>query len=96
MSANDQIHGRSTLVLGEIHPTAIVHPEARPEYEFHICRVFIDKELKVPIRYAAYGWPLEEGGKPTLEEEYTYLNIQLNVGLTDEDFSPDNSNYDFR
>jgi UDP-N-acetylglucosamine acyltransferase len=29
VSANDQFHGRSALALGEIHPTAIVHPEAR-------------------------------------------------------------------
>lgn len=27
--AKDPLHGRSAAVLGEIHPTAIVHPEAR-------------------------------------------------------------------
>jgi len=29
VSANDQFHGRSAVALGEIHPTAIVHPQAR-------------------------------------------------------------------
>jgi hypothetical protein len=57
--------------------------------------VFIDDELQVPIRYAAYGWPETEGGKPTLEEEYTYLDVALNVGLTSADFDPSNPAYDF-
>ncbi len=29
MSTKDSIHGRSAALLGEIHPTAIVHPQAR-------------------------------------------------------------------
>jgi UDP-N-acetylglucosamine acyltransferase len=29
VSANDQFHGRGAVALGEIHPTAIVHPDAR-------------------------------------------------------------------
>lgn len=74
----------------------VKHPNKRPEYEFYICRVFIDKELGVPVRYSAYGWPEKEGGKPTLQEEYTYLDLSMNVGLTDEDFNPKNGNYDFR
>ena len=58
---------------------------------------FIDTGLMIdpPVRYAAYGWPAVPGGEPQLLEEYTYFNITLNVGLTDEDFSPDNPNYNF-
>jgi len=74
----------------------VTHPNKRPEYDFHICRVFIDKELNVPIRYSAYGWPDHAGGKPKLEEEYTYLNLALNIGLTDSDFDPKNGSYKFR
>lgn len=33
--------------------------------------------------------------KPVLEEEYTYMDVKLNVGLTDEDFDPDNKTYQF-
>ena len=58
--------------------------------------MFIDKELNVPIRYAAYGWPEKKGGKPTLEEEYTYLNMKLNVGLTDADFNHENPKYNYK
>ena len=35
-------------------------------------------------------WPETPGGEPPLEEEYTYLDVELNVGLKDSDFDPDN------
>jgi outer membrane lipoprotein-sorting protein len=54
----------------------------------------LDTERLIPLRYAAYLWP-EKDGEPVLEEEYTYLNVQLNVGLTDADFDPENENYHF-
>lgn len=84
-----KINGRECSLI------QVQHPEARPEYDFHICRVFIDKELNVPVRYAAYDWPEEEGGKPALMEEYTYLNMKLNQGLTDADFDRNNEEYNF-
>ena len=37
----------------------------------------------------------EEGGKPVLSEEYTYLNVKLNNGFTDADFDVRNPNYQF-
>ena len=33
--------------------------------------------------------------KPQLIESYTYLNMKLNVGLTDADFNHENANYNF-
>ena len=33
--------------------------------------------------------------RPLCEEEYTYLDLKLNVGLTDTDFSPDNVAYNY-
>ncbi|MEC8305160.1 MAG: DUF1571 domain-containing protein, partial [Planctomycetota bacterium] len=62
---------------------------------FHIAKVHIDNELRIPIRYAAYSWPRRPGGNPVLEEEYTYKNVKLNVKLSDEDFNPDNPGYKF-
>lgn len=85
-----KINGRKCMLI------QVTHPEKRPEYDFHICRVFIDSELNVPVRYSAYDWPKKEGGKPALMEEYTYLNIALNVGLSDSDFDPNNSEYNYR
>ena len=34
-------------------------------------------------------------GEPVLEEEYTYTDVRVNVGLTDLEFDPDNPEYDF-
>jgi hypothetical protein len=72
------------------------HPQQREPYEFYLAQVFIDDELQVPIRYVAYSWPKNEGENtgPVLEE-YTYLNLKLNVGLTEADFDSNNPNYNF-
>jgi hypothetical protein len=73
----------------------IVHPTQEGPYDFHIARIAIDDELNLPIHYEAHTWPTEPGGKPELLERYTYTNIQLNPGLPDETFSPDNPAYEF-
>ncbi len=68
-------------------------PTRKPDY--HLARVFIDDELQVPIRYATYGYPEEEDAKPPVIEEYTFLNLKLNVGLEDTDFDHENEDYNF-
>ena len=73
----------------------MVHPVPRRNFRFHIARIFVDKELGVPIRYASYDWPKNPGDQPGLIEEYTYLNMKLNQGFADADFSPDNPDYNF-
>ncbi len=73
----------------------VKHPEPRPYFDFHIARIFVDDELNVPIRYEAYSWPTSAGEEPVLEEEYTYRDVKINVGLTDDDFDPDNPEYEF-
>ena len=73
----------------------VKHLERRPEYEFCVARIFLDNELNMPIRYEAYDWPSSPGGSLQLIEEYTYINLQLNVGLEDDDFSRSNPRYRF-
>lgn len=73
----------------------VTHPKPDPRYDFHIAQIFIDTERMIPLRYAAFLWPKEPGGEPLLEEEYTYLDVKLNVGLTDADFDPDNKAYNY-
>ena len=73
----------------------VTHPERDPRFDFHIAQIFIDTERMIPLRYAAFLWPKEVGGEPQLEEEYTYLDVKLNVGLTDADFDPNNPAYNF-
>lgn len=86
---NAKINGRTCTLL------QLKHPVKRPQFDFHLAQVFIDDELQIPIRYAAYGWPEKEGEQPSLLEEYTYLNLKLNPGLTDADFDHNNPNYKF-
>ncbi|MBC8350722.1 MAG: DUF1571 domain-containing protein [Planctomycetes bacterium] len=75
-----KINGRSCLVI------EVTHPVQKPYFDFHIARVFIDDQLQVPVRYAAYSWPTTPGGRPVLEEAYTYLDMKMNVGLKENDF----------
>jgi outer membrane lipoprotein-sorting protein len=74
----------------------VVHPVPRRNFSYHVARIFVDKELNMPIRYESYDWPKEKGGKPELLEEYTYLNLKVNNGFTDADFDIKNPNYKFR
>lgn len=73
----------------------VIHPERREYFDFYKAQIFIDEGWQVPVRYAAWTWPEKTGGEPLLEEEYTYVDMKLNVGLTDQDFDPDNSEYNF-
>ena len=73
----------------------VIHKSRGPSYEFHKAQVFIDQELQLPVRYAAYDWPTTPGGESKLLEEYTYYKVKLNTGLTAMDFSPENTAYNF-
>ncbi len=85
-----KVSGRECTVI------QFTHPKKGDDYRFHIARVFVDDELRLPIRFASYDWPKEEGGHPRLLEEYTYLDVKLNVGLSDRDFDYRNEEYRFR
>jgi len=84
-----KVAGRTCRVI------QFTHPVQREQYRYHIARIFVDQELNIPIRYAAYDFADEEGGLPKLLEEYTYVNLKLNVGLTDWDFDHRNEAYQF-
>lgn len=70
-------------------------PNRHPDLEFFQAQVFIDDELNLPIRYVAYDWPRRPGEAPQIIEEYNYVDLKLNVGLTDADFDPRNPQYNF-
>lgn len=71
----------------------VTHPVARTNFRFHKARVYIDNELRIPIRYEAYLWPENPGEAPPLEETYTYMNVKVNNGFTDADFDRENPEY---
>jgi hypothetical protein len=85
-----KINGRPCTVI------EVRHSVRRPGYRFQLARIFVDDERQLPVRYAAYDWPAEVGGEPRLIEEYTYLDVRLNVGLSDWDFDHRNESYGFR
>lgn len=87
---NARINGRPCTIL------QIQYSQPGPNIEFHLAQVFIDDEYQVPVRYVAYGFPQKPGEKPPVLEEYTYLNLKFNVGLTDRDFDVTNPEYRFR
>lgn len=90
MRPGAKIDGRSCLFV------QVRHPVRREYFRYHIAQIFIDDELQLPVRYVAYDWPEREGAQPPIIEEFTFRNIQLNVGLTDADFDYRNSQYGFR
>jgi hypothetical protein len=86
---NARVKDRTCTVL------QVTQPNKRPDLEFYLAQIFIDDQLLIPIRYVAYDWPASEGAKPEVIEEYTYMDLKVNVGLTDVDFDPENPDYAF-
>ena len=72
-----------------------VHPQRGPNFLFHKVKLYIDQEHGLPIRFEAYDWPRHAGAPAELVEEYSYLDLKLNVGLRDHDFDPANKQYSF-
>ncbi|OUX49740.1 MAG: hypothetical protein CBE43_08980 [Rhodopirellula sp. TMED283] len=65
------------------------------EDDFSLAEITLDPERQLILGYRAFGWPDEPEGKPVLLESYTYHDVKTNVGLTDADFDPKNSEYNF-
>ncbi len=88
-AANTQVsHFRNARVNDRVCThIRVIHPHRGDGIEFHKASLYIDDELKVPIRLVVYDWPSSEGQEPPLIEEYTYVDLRLNIGLTDADFS---------
>lgn len=63
--------------------------------KFHMTRLYVDKKTAFPVRVEQFDFPTKTGAKPAILEQYTYLNVQPNGGLTDVDFDVKNPGYDF-
>ncbi|MCH2114323.1 MAG: DUF1571 domain-containing protein [Pirellulales bacterium] len=86
-TAQSKINGRKTTLI------TVVHPQKRDNFRFHKAELFLDNQLRFPIRYAAYLWPEIPGEQPPLEEAYTYLDLKINNGYNDFDFDRSNPTY---
>jgi Protein of unknown function (DUF1571) len=82
---NTHIANRATTMI------QVTHPVARQDFRFHVARLFLDNELKIPVHFDAYMWPEQQGGQPSLEERYTYTNLKLNNGYTAREFDAANN-----
>lgn len=72
------------------------HPRDLDSIPYAQSRLYLDAKTHLPVRVQHYKYP--EGRKkaePYLYEEYTYLEMETNVGFTDQDFDPQNPNYHF-
>lgn len=83
--------------LGEqpVYAIQSSHPQPRKQFKFHMTRLYFDLATMYPVRVEQYDFPKVAGGEPPLVEEYTFLNVKPNVGLTDIDFSAKNQRYRF-
>lgn len=84
-----KINGRVATVA------EIIHPVRREYFQYHKAQIFIDDQLQLPVRFAVYSWPAQDRGSLPLIEEFTVVDVKLNVGLTDEDFDHRNVAYEF-
>ena len=71
----------------------IKHEQEKESFQFHLAKIYVDNERKIPIGYEGYAWPPATGGEPVLMEKFYYTDMNLNVGLKDLDFDPDNPAY---
>ncbi|MCH2178118.1 MAG: DUF1571 domain-containing protein [Mariniblastus sp.] len=92
-----EVHVQRNVSVGDRTCTMleIVYPEKLSDIDFHKARIFIDDQRSLPIAYEGYLWPEKPGGVAPLLEKYIYNDIQLNRGLTDKDFDPDNEQYNY-
>jgi len=70
------------------HVVRVTHAARQDGLEFHVSNVFFDDELRVPLRVEKRDWPKQPNEPPPLIAEFTYTQLKLNVGLSDEMFSP--------
>ena len=73
----------------------IIHPENTGVYDYYKAEIYIDDDRNLPIAYRGYDFPDSPGGRPKLIERYFYKDININVGLQDQDFDPANERYQF-
>lgn len=80
----------------ECEVVEVIHPRPRKQFPFHMTRLFIEKQSRLPIRIENYGFPAQAGQPAQLQEEYTYVNVKTNIGLTAADFDRRNPRYSFQ
>ena len=84
--------------LGDVTAELLQIKCSRPrggDDDFSLAEVVIDRQRMLVLMFRSFGWPEQAGAEVPLLESYTYHDVETNVGLTDEDFDPENPNYNF-
>ena len=63
--------------------------------DFSLAEIVIDPERQLVLSYRSFGWPDDSTSEAPLLEAYAYHDVQVNVGLTRDDFDPQNPEYNF-
>lgn len=71
------------------------HSKPASGVKFAMTRMYVDASTNLPIRVQQYDFDKKGNKDPEIVEDYLYTKIKTNVGLTEEDFSVDNSAYQF-
>ena len=90
--ADEEIDGRPCRHV----EAEVPHLTSDNPHGIAVVKILIDKQLDVPVSYEQYDWSGKAGDKPRLMESYTYRELKLNNGFTDEDFDVKNPKYGFR
>jgi outer membrane lipoprotein-sorting protein len=64
-------------------------PKNQGFYAYRI-RLYFSPDIKLPLKATIYDWSEQ------LIEDYEFHELDINVGLSEEDFDPDNPNYSYR
>jgi hypothetical protein len=66
----------------------VTRTEANPNFPYYRTVLYLDKDSKLPIRVENYEWARPGGpAEGDLAEMFSYVNLQFNVGLKDDDFN---------
>lgn len=71
------------------------YAQATASTKFQMTRLYVQKDSGLPVRVEQFAFPEKAGAQPVMVEQYTYLDVKKNVGLTDLDFDTNNEQYDF-
>lgn len=71
------------------------------EGDFSRAELVLDRQRNVVVSFRSFDWPdssesADDLADASVIESYQYLDLELNVGLSDEDFSTSNPEYTFK
>jgi outer membrane lipoprotein-sorting protein len=93
---NCEVQFSSDVPLGELRGVRIVITHLqKSEGGFFRAEIELETSNFAYLRYSAYDWPEEAGQPAPLLEEYIYQDVELNPGLADSAFDPDNPDYNY-